>query len=159
MNVSSSAMIGQCYGAGNTDRVGKAFWRVFFTDFTFVSILSILVLLFPEWVFGFFNSDPEVLSMARLYAPVAAISFMGFSVRSPSLGFINGLGQSRVNFIMGVVEGFILRIGLTYLLGVVFGFGIQGFWYGSAIASYGYGLVVFPYFLSGKWKNYKKMAY
>ena len=159
MNVSSAAMIGQCFGAGNTERAGKAFWRVFFTDFTFVSILSILVLLFPEWVFGLFNSDPEVLSMARLYAPVAAISFMGFSVRSPSLGLINGLGQSRINFIMGVVEGFILRIGLTYLLGVVLGFGIQGFWYGSAIASYGYGLVVFPYFLSGKWKKYKKIAY
>ena len=60
----------------------------------------------------------------------------------------HGLGQSRINFIMGVVEGFILRIGLTYLQGVAMGFGIQGFWYGSAIASYGYGLVVFPYFLS-----------
>ena len=156
MNVSSAAMIGQCFGAGNTERVEKAFWRVFMVDFSFVTVLSILVLSFPSQVFGLFNQDAEVLSMAHLYAPVAAISFMGFSVRSPSLGFINGLGQSRINFIMGVVEGFILRIGLTYLLGVVLDLGIQGFWYGSAIASYGYGLVVFPYFLSKRWKNYKK---
>lgn len=159
MNVSSAAMIGQCFGAGNTERVEKAFWRVFLVDFSFVTVLSILVLSFPSQVFGLFNTDPEVLSMARLYAPVAAISFMGFSVRSPSLGFINGLGQSRINFIMGVVEGFILRIGLTYLLGVALDLGIQGFWYGSAIASYGYGLVVFPYFLSKRWKNYKKAIY
>ncbi|MBO6159317.1 MAG: MATE family efflux transporter [Firmicutes bacterium] len=155
MNVSSAAMIGQCYGAGKTDRIRQAFWRVFAVDFVFVTLLSILILLFPEAVFGLFNQDAQVLEMSRLYAPVAAITFMGFAVRSPSLGLINGLGHSRMNFTMGVVEGFILRIGLTYLMGVVLGWGIQGFWYGSAIASYGYGLVVFPYFLSGRWKRRK----
>ena len=155
MNVSSSAMIGQSFGAGKTDRIRAAFWRVFAVDLLFVSVLSVLMLLFPEFVFGLFNDDPAVLKMARLYAPVAAVTFMGFSVRSPSLGLINGLGHSRMNFIMGVVEGFILRIGLTYLMGVVFGWGIEGFWYGSAIASYGYGLVVFPYFFSGRWKTRK----
>ena len=124
-------------------------------DFIFVATLSVIILLFPEWVFGIFNKDADVLQMARLYAPVAAITFMGFSVRSPSLGFINGLGHSRMNFLMGVAEGFILRIGLTYLFGVILGFGIEGFWYGSAIASYGYGLVVWPYFLAGKWTKRK----
>ena len=74
-------------------------------------------------------------------------------MRSPSLGLINGLGQSKMNFAMGIVEGFVLRIGLTYLMGVVLNMGISGFWYGSAIASYGYGIVVFPYFFSGKWKD------
>ena len=54
---------------------------------------------------------------------------------------------------MGVVEGFIMRIGLTYLLGIVLDLGVYGFWYGSVIASYGYGVVVFPYFFSGKWKT------
>ena len=108
--------------------------------------------------FGLFNRDVGVLEMAKLYAPVAAITFMGFSVRSPSLGFINGLGHSKMNFWMGVVEGFIQRIGLTYLMGIVLGMGIQGFWYGSAIASYGYGLVVWPYFLSGKWEQRKMRA-
>ena len=158
MNVSSSAMIGQSFGAGKTDRIRAAFWRVFLVDFIFVSALSVLMLLFPETVFGLFNDDPAVLVAARLYAPVAAVTFMGFSVRSPSLGLINGLGHSRMNFIMGVVEGFILRIGLTWLMGVAFGWGIEGFWYGSAIASYGYGLVVFPYFLSGRWKTRKLSA-
>ena len=158
MNVSSSAMVGQCFGAGKTDRIRQSFWRVFFVDFVFVTVLSIIILLFPTFVFGLFNRDAGVLEMAKLYAPVAAITFMGFSVRSPSLGFINGLGHSKMNFWMGVVEGFILRIGLTYLMGIVLRMGIQGFWYGSAIASYGYGLVVWPYFLSGKWEQRKMRA-
>ena len=45
----------------------------------------------------------------------------------------------------------ILRIGLVWFLGNVLGLGIYGYWYGAVIASYGYGLVVFPYFFSDWW--------
>ncbi len=158
LNTSGASIIGQSFGAGNKARVRQAFFSIFLSDLVFVSVLSVGILLFPERVFGLFNSDAAVLEMSRLYAPVAAITFMGFSVRSPSLALINGLGQSRMNFAMGITEGFILRIGLTWLLGTLLGFGMQGFWYGSAIASYGYGLVVFPYFFSGKWKSLKNVS-
>ena len=158
MNVSGAAVIGQNFGAGKIDRVKQVVYRVFAFDFVFVSALSICVLTFPQQIFGLFDSSAEVLSMAPEYAPVCAIAFMGFAFRSPSLALINGLGHSKINFLMGVVEGFILRIGLTYLLGVLLNLGVYGFWYGSTIASYGYGLVVFPYFFSGAWKKRKSVA-
>ena len=158
LNTSGSSVIGQSFGAGKTDRVKKTVMVIFFSDLVFVSMLSVFILLFPETVFGLFNKDAAVLEMSHVYAPVAAITFMGFAVRSPSLSLINGLGQSRINFIMGITEGIILRIGLAWLLGIALGFGCEGFWYGSAIASYGYGLVVFPYFFSGKWKNARTVS-
>ncbi|MBQ6450326.1 MAG: MATE family efflux transporter [Solobacterium sp.] len=158
LNTSGSSIIGQSFGAGKIDRVRSVFYHVFCFDLIFVSLISLGILTFPEQVFSLFNNDPEVLRLSHVYAPVAAISFMGFAVRSPSLAFINGLGQAKMNFFMGITEGFILRIGLTYLLGVVLGFGLQGFWYGSVIASYGYGLVIFPYFFSNAWLNRKSVA-
>ena len=153
MNVSGAAVIGQNFGAGKLDRVKKVFYRVFTVDFLFISLLCICMFFFPQQIFGLFDSSEAVLEMAPLYAPVAIISFMGFAFRSPSLALINGLGHSKINFLMGIVEGFILRIGLTCLLGLVFDLGINGFWYGSVIASYGYGIVVFPYFFSGSWRK------
>lgn len=158
MNVSGAAVIGQNFGAGKIDRVKQIVFRVFTIDFIFVSILSICMLLFPEQIFSIFDSSKEVLAMAPVYAPVAAISFMGFAFRSPSLALINGLGHSKINFLMGIIEGFVLRIGLTLLLGVVLNLGIKGFWYGSVIASYGYAVVVFPYFFSGAWKKRKSVV-
>lgn len=158
MNVSGAAVIGQNFGAGRLDRVRGVFFRVFLVDLAFVSTLSVLMLSFPEFIFGMFDNSAAVLAMAPLYAPVAAISFMGFAFRSPSLALINGLGHSKINFLMGIIEGFVLRIGLTLLLGVVLDLGVQGFWYGSVIASYGYGIVVFPYFFSGQWKKKKSIA-
>ena len=156
MNVSGAAMIGQCFGANKMERIKDVFYHVFFVVLCFVSMLSIIMLLFPQQIFDIFNHEEQVLSMAFAYAPVAAISFMGFTFRSPCLSLINGLGQSKMNFMMGVFEGLILRIGLTYIMGVILDMGIAGFWYGSAIASYGYGLVVFPYFFSGKWRHIKQ---
>ncbi len=159
LNTSGAAIIGQSFGAGKTDRVKQVFYRVFTFDFIFVSALSTCILLFPEQIFGIFDSSDAIREMARLYAPVAAVAFMGFAFRSPSLALINGLGHSKINLCMGITEGLILRIGLTYLFGVVLGFGVMGFWYGSTIASYGYGLVVFPYFFSGAWKKHKSLAF
>lgn len=158
LNTAGSSIIGQSFGAGKTDRVKQVVYRVFAFDLIFVSALSICMLIFPEQIFSIFDSSPEVLAMSHTYAPVAAIAFMGYAFRSPSLALINGLGHSKMNFMMGIVEGFLLRIGLTYLLGVVLNLGISGFWYGSTIASYGYGVVVFPYFFSGAWKKRKTVV-
>ena len=158
LNTSGAAMIGQSFGAGKTDRVRQIFFRVFCFDLIFVTMLSTLILILPEQVFGLFDRSAEVLEMSHLYAPVAAIAFMGFAFRSPSLALINGLGHSKINFFMGITEGIILRVGLTYLLGVALDLGIYGFWYGSVVASYGYGLVVFPYFFSGAWTRRRSVA-
>ena len=158
LNTSGSSVIGQCFGAGNTKRVKSVVGHVFCFDLIFVSILAVIILNFPEQVFGIFNSDAAVLEMSHIYAPVAAIAFIGYAFRSPCLAFINGLGNSKMNFLMGVVEGFVLRIGLCILLGVTFGFGIQGFWYGSTVASYGYGMVIFPYFFSNVWTKRKTVV-
>ncbi len=95
LNTSGSSMIGQNFGAGNISRVRSVVYHVFVFDLIFVSLISMVILNFPEQVFSLFNKDPGVLELSHVYAPVAAISFMGFAVRSPSLAFINGLGNSR----------------------------------------------------------------
>ena len=158
MNTAGATNIGQNFGAGKIDRVRHIVYRVFLIDFAFEALISILILLFPRQVFGIFDQSPAVLDMARDYAPVAAIAFMGFAFRSPSLAFINGLGNARMNFLMGVTEGFILRMGLTWLLGVALQLGLPGFWYGYTIGSYGYAVVVFPYFFSGIWTRRRSFA-
>ena len=56
---------------------------------------------------------------------------------------------------VALLDGVFVRIGLAVLLGLVFSFGVYGFWYGHAIA----GTVPFfiggVYFLSGRWRTRK----
>ena len=116
-------------------------------------MLSIAILLFPEQIFSLFDKDPDVLAMSHTYAKVAAVNYIGAAFRAPFTAFVNGVGFAVMNFFMGIADGIVMRICLAMLLGLTCGLGIMGFWLGSALAGYTYFIVVFPYYLSGKWKK------
>ena len=63
------------------------------------------------------------------------------------------MGFASMNLVLGVTDGVVMRIGLCLLMGVTLGMGINGFWYGSALAGWTFFLVMFPYLLSGRWEK------
>lgn len=146
-----STMIGQNFGAREVLRVKKVFRSITMVTVSFAAIMSLVVLAFPEQVFSIFSNDPAVLSMANLYAPVSALCFMGAGFRASSIAFINGIGATTMNYIMGIMDGLVVRIGLAWIMEQLLG--ITGLWYGSAIAGFMFFVVGFPYFLSGTWKK------
>nr|MCR4877428.1 MATE family efflux transporter [Clostridiales bacterium] len=133
------AMIAQALGARKTERVprvvGHALWIVAIP----ASVFALVTVFHPEWLFGLFSDDPEVLKMALTYIPVALVQYLGATVRPAGFALINGSGNSRLNLMVAMLDGIICRIGLALLLGVTLGWGIRGFWYGNALA----GLVPF----------------
>jgi Na+-driven multidrug efflux pump len=52
----------------------------------------------------------------------------------------------------------VLRIGLSWLLGIYCGLGFYGFVLGYGLAPYGYAIPSTIYFLSGRWKKRKALA-
>lgn len=151
----SASMIGQNFAAREFDRVKRIISQAYLIGLVFAVILSLILIMWPEEVFALFNDDPAVLKMSHGYVWVAVICFIGAALRAPSAAFCNGLGFSTMNFVMGLVDGVVLRIGLSVLLGTVFGLGVYGYWYGSAIAGTTFFFIVFPYLLSNRWTKRK----
>ena len=158
LRASGSSMTGQNFGAGRNDRVEQVFWYVFLLTFAISALFSAAVWLFPKQIFSLFNSDPEVLAVAMEAIAFIILNFFGAATRTPVSSLINGIGFAGMNFIMGIMDGVVVRIGLAVLMGRVLGMGVHGYWYGSAIAGYAFFVVVFPYFLSGKWKQRKTVV-
>jgi Na+-driven multidrug efflux pump len=52
----------------------------------------------------------------------------------------------------------VLRIGLSWLFGIVFDLGFYGFVLGYGLAPYGFALPSMIYFFSGIWKKRKVLA-
>ena len=153
ISAAGGAMISQALGAGKTERVpkivGHALWIVAIPS----AIFALVTLIRPEWLFGIFTSDPEVLRMVlELYIPVAMIQYLGCTIRPPAFALINGSGNSKLNLAVALLDGVACRIGLSILLGVTFAWGITGFWYGNAISGCVPFLIGFTYLLSGRWK-------
>ena len=158
LRASGSSMTGQNFGAGRNDRVEQVFWYVFLLTFAISALFSAAVWLFPKQIFSLFNSDPEVLAVAMEAIAFIILNFFGAATRTPVSALINGIGFAGMNFIMGIMDGVVVRIGLAVLMGKVLGMGVHGYWYGSAIAGYMFFIVVFPYFLSGRWKQRKTVV-
>ncbi len=156
LSQAGSSMVGQSLGAGKYERVPRILGVSYVVDLSFAAVLSILTVCFPGFIFGLFNSDPEVLEMAMTYIPVAVILYVGSAFRSPCLSLINGSGNSRLNLIVGLLDGVFGRIGLSYLMGSILGMEIMGYWMGSALAGFLPFVVGMVFFISGSWKNYGK---
>ena len=147
------AMVAQALGAGKTNRVPKIVYHAIWIVAIPASVFALLTAFKPEWLFGLFSKEAAVLSMALSYIPVAMVQYAGATLRPANFALINGSGNSRLNLLVALLDGMICRIGLALLLGVVFEWGIRGFWYGNAFS----GLVPFliggTYLISGRWKN------
>ena len=158
MVTAGNSIVAQSFAAKKFRRVSETLLWILVVSCIFSAILSVLMLLFPETIFSFFDKDPEVLAMSHMYAPIAVISFFGFATRAAGFAFINGIGFSKFSFAAGITDGIILRIGLSLLFGIVMGMGIRGFWLGHALAGHAIGVLALIYYLTGKWKNRKLLV-
>jgi putative MATE family efflux protein len=150
-----SSMVGQNMGAGKPDRVKQMVRTASIICLSAGILVSGIFLLFPKQIFSLFDRNPEVLAWAPRYMWTLALTFMSFSVMSPFNAVINGIGFAGLSLVIALVDGVVSRIGLSLLLGITFNMGIEGFWYGSALASFMTGIIGGIYYFSGKWKTRK----
>ncbi len=154
LSQSGATMVGQNFAARKFDRVGRTVGMSLAVGLGFAGVLSAVMIGWPEQVFSLFDDDPAVLAMSHSYVLIAVLNFFGFAVRGPSTALCNGMGFPVMNFVLGILDGVVMRIGLCLLLAETFHMGVTGYWLGGALAGYAFFLVMCPYFLSGKWKNH-----
>jgi len=155
LSTAGGSMIAQCIGAEKYKRVPKVILTSFLVDGVVALSLSLATVFFPYAVFGMFTRDPEVLSMALTYIPVAILLYSSCVLRPPMMSLINGSGNYRLNLAIALLDGVFVRIGLAVMLGLGFGMGVYGFWYGDALASFMPFVIGGCYYLSGRWKTRK----
>ena len=153
MTTAGASIIGQNFAARKFDCVSRTLRDIGIISSGYCLLLAALLLLFPEQIFSFFDTNPEVLALAHVFAPTGAFNFVGSITRCVSMSLINGVGHSRLAFVAGLVDGIFARIGFSLLFGVVMDAGLAGFWWGSALAGYSFGVFGAIFYFSGKWKT------
>ena len=150
------AMVSQALGARKTERVPKIVFHAMWIVAIPAAIFALITLFRPDLLFGLFSQDPAVLTMAISYVPIAMIQYLGCVLRPPNFALINGSGNSKLNLAVALLDGIFTRIGLSLLLGVTFGLGIRGFWYGNALSGLVPFLIGTVYLISGRWKTFRR---
>ena len=149
----ATAMVGQNYGAGRHDRVRRVVVGAWLFSVGFYVVYGIALMARTEWMFGIFTDDAAVLALAPVFARNIVWQFPGLALMRGTNGFINGIGNARLALLFGILDGVVLRIGCSWLLGSALGMGLSGYVLGYAIACYGMGVPSLLYFLFGKWER------
>ena len=148
-----STMVGQNFAAGKLDRVKKSvYWGWGYAQILY-AVFTLVYLTEAEALFGLFTRDAAVRALAPLFVSALVWSFPAMILMRGTNGFTQGIGNSGLSLAFSLLDGVILRIGLSWLLGVACGLGIFGFFLGYGLATYGTAIPGMIYFFSGIWKK------
>ncbi|MBR5262264.1 MAG: MATE family efflux transporter, partial [Clostridia bacterium] len=133
MNTGGSTMVGQNLAAGEFERVKSILKNLAAITLSVASVFSVLIVLFPNRIFGIFTTDAEVLSIAKGFIPIAVLIFFGSAMRAIMNALLNGSGNYKINFVTAILDGIVMRIGLALLFGLAINMKHYGFWLGDAL--------------------------
>jgi len=151
-------MISQNIGAGKQARAKQVVWHAILISGIFTVICMGLYLLLGKELFMLFSDDPAVHSMSGTFIHAILWMFPALAIMRGSGAFVQGIGNARLSMILAILDGVVLRIGLSWLFGILLGFGFFGFVLGYALAPFGFAIPSLIYFLLGKWQNKKTLA-
>ena len=101
------------------------------------------------------ESDSDVLEIAGGFVPIALLLFLAAALRAVMNALINGSGNYKINFVTAIMDGIVMRIGLSILFGLLLDMKHYGFWLGDALAGFTPFFIGVVFYFSGMWKKSK----
>ena len=155
LGLGTSSMIGQNFGAGKTDRVSKTVWFCILFTMIIMVAFGLFFGLMPEFSFRLFTQDETVLAYAGLGVAVILLQVPARFVMGACNSLITAIGYIKLSFIIAIIDAFLGRVFICWLLGSALGLGTTGYFIGYGTGTYVTALLAFGYFLSGRWKKRK----
>ena len=162
MSQASAAMVGQNLGAKKQDRARKSVLCTLLCSVAFAVVISAVIMIFPHQVFGIFTPDEAVQSLGVFYIQMLAVHILVSAVTSSFQSMVIGSGNAALNFVIGILDGVVCKVGLSLLfVYVIFQVTPETDWFMTTLGYFwGTGLsrvlpacVCIGYFFSGRWKN------
>ncbi len=151
-------MISQNIGAGNQKRAKQVVYRAWVISAVFTAVFMLLYILLGKELFMLFSDDLRVHDMSSSFISAILWMFPAFAIMRGTGAFIQGIGAAKLGMVLAILDGVALRIGLSWLFGIVLDLGFWGFVLGYGLAPYGYAIPSLIYFLSGIWKKRRTLA-
>lgn len=151
-------MISQNIAAGKKKRAVQVVRYAWLYSAILTVFFMTAYVLFGKQLFMMFSDDPLVHQMSGTFIKAILWMFPALAVMRGSGAFIQGIGNAKMSMVLALLDGVVLRIGLSWLFGIAFNWGFFGFVLGYGLAAYGNAVPGMIYFLSGIWKKRKTLA-
>lgn len=150
---SVSAMVAQNIGAGMANRAKRTFHAGLAIAFSISLAVFIITRLFPEHILALFGNDPAMIAAGVDYIGTFSFDYIIVPATFCLHGLITGSGHTIVASIGSAMASLGFRIPLAILFGLVLDMGMRGLGIAAPAASLCAALVLFTYYISGKWQT------
>lgn len=148
-----STVLGQSLGACDIKRASDAVKKGTVAMFSILVACALFSYILRRHIIGFFIMDGSVIDMGALYLQYALWGIPFYGLFSGITAAFRGSGHNVPSMIIEVSRLWLLRIPLTYLLGIYLGYGAIGIWIGMALSNIFGSVIAVGYFKTGIWQE------
>ncbi len=151
-------MVSQNIAAGEQKRAQHAVRYAWLFSGILTVLFMSLYLGFGRQLFMLFSDDAAVHEMSGTFISAILWMFPALAIMRGTNAFIQGIGNASLGMVLSLLDGVVLRVGLSWFLGIYLELGFYGFVLGYGLAAYGCAIPGLIYFLSGIWKKRRVLA-
>lgn len=108
------------YGAGNKDRVKRAYFLLLKCSMAYAMVLWLGVMAAPQVFAGIFTSDEQLVAFSQTALRIYMSALFLFGIQMACQMTFNSLGNAKEAIVVAVVRKFVLLIPLIYLMPAIF---------------------------------------
>jgi putative MATE family efflux protein len=152
----TNTMVGQNLGADRADRASRAVGLAAGVAAGVMAVVAVIAVLFSETIASaVVGADDEyaaeTIARSSDYIGIRSIEFVFIGIMQVVLGGFRGAGNTKTALGLSVVNLWVTRVPIVYVLALVLGWGATGIWIGMSLGHIVGTLVAVPLFLRGYW--------
>ncbi|NCB33301.1 MAG: MATE family efflux transporter [Erysipelotrichia bacterium] len=98
----ASVFIAQYYGAGEEDHMKESFRSMLLVSMLIMVLFSMIGLIWPRAILGFFTSDETVIQSGIMYIRIAAWSFIPTAITTSIYNAMRSVGETKIPLLCGI---------------------------------------------------------
>jgi putative MATE family efflux protein len=154
LSMAVSALVGQNIGAGDVERAARIGRLGGLLGFVSLSVLGLLVFLFPATIVAFFvPDDPAVIAAGAEYLRIVAPAWGFLGLQFALTGVLRASGNMVMTMMLTLVSQWVLQFPLAYVLSKHTALGALGIWWAFPIANVVISLITIGVYAKGDWKK------
>ena len=146
-------IVGHLVGAGEDDTAYERSLKTLRPAMLVTFIISVVIFIFSNQIFGLFTQNKEILSLLKAITFIEIFLELGRAVNIVIIRGMQAAGDTQYPVLISVISMWGVATLLSYILGIVLGWGLVGVWIAMALDEIVRALIFYIRWKRGSWRG------
>ena len=152
-NMANAVIVGNLMGEKKFDEAYKNGFVTAFISMTIVTVMMAVIIIFARPIAEILEPNEAVVPEIIKYLYICMIAEPFIALNLAMGGALNGAGDTKATMRYAILNVWVLRLPLAYILGIFLGFGATGIWWALNMGFFMQVILSTRRFMSKKWQK------